>query len=575
VVSTSRSVVLRNGLIVDGTGAPGFVADLAIRDGRVAEVGAVSTPGDLELDARGLVVSPGFIDVHTHLDALVCWDPWVGAIGQYGITTAVIGNCGIGVAPLRDGGGEYLIQLLARVEGMPVGALEQGISWDWHSYADYLDVIDRPLATNIVALVGHCPLRYLAMGDRSYQEAARPDDLAVMQDELRSALRAGAWGFSSTFGVTHNDLAGRPAPSRLADLAEFEALADVLGEFPFGMVGISPESKLRGLSEDDQSLMQMLSVRGGAAVNWNPLAHTPSMPDLWERNLVATERCSSGDARVYGVFNPASNGGSRVDLQTLFLFAGLPNWRPLAQLSIPDRIAAFSDPRIRERLARDIAEDTSMGLLSAVLRSMWDILRVTVVYSAANERFVGRCVGEIARETGRTPLETMLDIAIADDLRTVFMQEDVRRRDEVSRAAFASLSTSPNVLYGGSDAGAHLDMLANDSLPLRAMQWRVAEERSVTLEEMVRRFSSAIADASGLLDRGRLVPGAAGDVFVFELDAVGAGDAFLVGDLPGGGERLTTRAQGVRYTIVNGVVVYENGEATGDLPGRVLRSGDR
>jgi N-acyl-D-aspartate/D-glutamate deacylase len=570
----SGDVVLRGGLVVDGTGGPGRVADVAIRGGRTREIGPVGdAPGARVIDATGLVVAPGFIDIHTHYDAQLLWDPLLGASTQYGVTTIVMGNCGIGVAPTRPNAEEYLVQLLARVEGMPVDALEQGLSWTWRTFGDYLHAIDQPMGANIVSLVGHSPLRYTVMGDDAYGRAATREEIASMQQLLRAALAEGAWGFSSSAAGTHNDLAGRPAPSRLADWAEYEALADVVGEFGFGIIGMSPESKLRGLNDNDRALLQMLSLRGRASVNWNPLVHTSSIPDLWSVNLSASAQAAASGARVFAVFNPSSVGGNRVDLDTCFLFAALPNWKSISSLPRAEKVRAFSDIEIRKLLADDLENDSSMGLLTAKLRTMWDILRITEAFSPENRQYVGRLVGDVARESGRTPFDTMLDIAIADDLRTVFMQEDVRTEDDEARAAFDTMAHSPYVMFGGSDAGAHLDMLANESLPARTLEWRVRDQGSLTLEEAVRGFTSALADAIGLPGRGRLEPGAAGDVVVFDLDRIGAGDAHVINDLPGGGGRLMTEARGMQYTIVDGEIVFDAGKATGALPGRLLRSG--
>ena len=570
----THDVVLRGGLVVDGTGGPSFVGDVAIRGGRIAEVGARSrNPTGRVVDVSGLVVAPGFVDVHTHYDAQVLWDPLLGASAQYGVTTVVMGNCGIGLAPLRPGDEPFLVQLLASVEGMPKSALETGVAWDWQGFGDYLDRLDGGLGPNVVALVGHSPLRYSVMGADACERPASGPELTRMRDLLRDALTAGAWGFSSSAAGTHNDLAGRPAPSRLAEVAELEALAGVVGEFPFGIIGMSPESKLRGLTAGDRSMLSMLSLRGGASVNWNPLLHTPHIPDLWKVNLSASDEAATIGARVFAVFNPSSTGGSRVDLNSLFLFAALPHWKPLASLSTGEKLAAFSDPAVRRDLADDLERDSSMGLLTARLRTMWDILRVTEVHSARNAAHLGRLVGDIARESGRTPLDTMLDLAITDGLQTVFMQEDVRKEDAAAKDAFDAMVASPHVLFGGSDAGAHLDMLANESLPARTLAWRVRDQGSLAIEEAIRRFTSAIADAIGLAGRGRLAPGMAADVVVFDLERVGAGDAHVASDLPGGGGRLVTEARGVQYTIVNGEIVFAGGTATGSLPGGLLRSG--
>jgi N-acyl-D-aspartate/D-glutamate deacylase len=570
----SGDLILRGGLVVDGTGASPRRADVTIRAGRIATVGtATDTAGTRTIDVSGLVVAPGFIDVHTHYDAQVLWDPLLGASTQYGVTTIVMGNCGIGVAPLATDAESYLVQLLARVEGMPVTALEEGLRWDWKSFGDYLDALDVSLGTNVISLVGHSPLRYSVMGSDAYERAATDDEIASMQALLDEALAAGAWGFSSSAAGTHNDMAGRPAPSRLATRGEYEALADVVGTYPFGIIGMSPESKLRGLTDDDRSLLQMLSLRGGASVNWNPLVHAASIPDLWRVNLSASEEAVATGARVFAVYNPSSTGGNRVDLDTCFLFAAFPHWAPVASMPVAQKVAAFSDPATRALLADDLEHDSSMGLLTAKLRTMWNILRVTEVFTVENEPYLGRLVGDIASETGRTPLDTMLDIAVTDDLRTVFMQEDVRTEDDEAHDAFVAMAHSPYVMFGGTDAGAHLDMLANESLPARTLQWRVHEQGSLKVEDAVRGYTGALADAIGLRDRGRLVPGMVGDVVVFDVDRIGAGDAHVVHDLPGGGGRLMTEADGIELTVVAGEVVFEGRQHSGALPGRLLRSG--
>lgn len=566
-------LIIRNGLVVDGTGRPSFLGDVLLRSGRVEAVGLIPpTESIREIDATGKVVAPGFIDVHTHFDAQICWNPGLESISQYGVTTVVMGNCGIGVAPLRSGGADYLIQLLANVEGMSIAALQQGVSWSWSSYADYLDAIDRPSGVNLISLVGHSPLRHQVMGEDSYQRVASSAEIASMQSELRDALEAGAWGFSSSCGLTHSDLAGRPAPSRLAGREEFEGLADVVHDFPFGIIGMSPESKVRGLTEADTDLLIMLSKRGGASVNWNPLAYSPQLPSLSSVNLRACEAASEAGAEVYGVFNPSGVGGSRVDLDSLFLFAYMPHWQPLKVMSREDRIRAFQDPAVRAELADDLEHDTSMGLLTARLRTMWDILRITEAQAPENQQYVGRIVGDIARETGRTPFDTMLDIAVADGLRVTLMQEDPRNEDAGAVAAFRELAASPLTFYGGSDAGAHLDMLANESIPARTLSWRVREQGSLSLEETVRRFTAAIADGLGLPARGRLTPGYAADVVVFDLDTIGDGDAYVSYDLPGGDGRMMTNAQGISYTIVAGEIVFDHGRPSGNLPGRLLRA---
>jgi N-acyl-D-aspartate/D-glutamate deacylase len=317
----------------------------------------------------------------------------------------------------------------------------------------------------------------------------------------------------------------------------------------------------------------MLSVVGGAAVNWNPMVYTGALPDLWKTNLSASAEAADAGGRVYAVWNPGSNGGTRVDLKTCFLFMALPHWREVATRPLGEKVEAFGDPAVRRVLAHDLEHDQSLGALTARLRTMWDVLRVTEAKSSSNQAYVGRTVAEIARDSGRTPLDAMLDIAVADDLETVFMQDDARAETDGFREAFAALAGSPYVLFGGTDAGAHLDMLSNESLYARTIQRRVRDEGVLTLEEVIRRFTGGLADAIGLRDRGRIAPGQAADLAVFDLARIGAGDTRLARDLPGGCERLVTEARGVHHVIVNGEILLSGNEATGARPGRLLRSG--
>jgi N-acyl-D-aspartate/D-glutamate deacylase len=570
----SEKTLLRGGRIVDGSGAPSFDGDVLIDDGRIVEVGTgVDEAGCRVIDVDGLTVAPGFIDPHTHYDAQVMWDPLLRTSAQYGVTTVVIGHCGFTVAPVGFDNPEYLIQMLARVEGMPSAALEAGLSWSWRTFGEYLDEMDRPLGPNVISLVGHSSLRYSVMGDASYERAATDDEIADMQRSLRQALEAGAWGFTTATSKFDVDSAGRPVPSRLADPAEVEALADVLHAFPFGVIGHSPHSKVLGIARTpDDQLLSSMSLRGGAKVNWNNLAYSAALPDLWKDNLAASQHAADCGAQVYAIYNPGSNGIMRVDFDGLVLFGSFPNWSQLAIIDRPARIRAFMDPGVREKLWQDLHLTETLGLIATKMRTMWDSLRVTETFAAQNTAFLGRCVGDIGRDLGRLPLDVALDIAVADELRTTFILEDSLRTDADATAAFETMKDSPFVVFGGSDAGAHLDMMCNEGLPVRTIVERVRSQGSMTIEETVRGSTSAVAASVGLRDRGRLAPGMRADVVVFDLSDVDEGQPHVVRDLPGGSERLATTAQGVVWTIVNGDIVFERGEPTGSLPGRLLRS---
>lgn len=576
---TSDRLLLRGGQIVDGSGQPAFEGDVLIEGDRIAAVGhALEGVGAGVVDVGGLIVAPGFIDPHTHYDAQIMWDPQLGSSVQYGVTTVLIGNCGFTIAPTgaSDADAEYLIQMLARVEGMSERALRDGLPWTWRDFGDYLGVIDQPLGPNVMSLVGHSAIRYSVMGLESCERAALEDEVAAMQRSLRAALQAGAWGFTSATSKFDVDSAGRPVPSRLAETEEFHALADVLGEFPFGIIGHSPHSKTLGIGNSpDEELLTAMSLRGGASVNWNNLTYASAMPDLWRDNLAASEHAAERGAQVYAIYNPASSGALRVDFDGLVLFGSFPNWSKLALADRPARIRSFKDPAVRRQLREDLELTEDLGLIAAMLSTMWDSLRVTEVFAVENQDVEGKYVGDVARDLGEHPLDTALDIAVADDLRTRFILEEYASggdESERARAAADVMRQSPFVVYGGSDAGAHLDMMTNQGLPARAIAEQVREHGSMALEEVVRGFTSSVADAFGVPDRGRVTPGMKADLVVFDLSEIEEGPAHVVNDLPDGSERLTTEARGVHYTIVNGEVAFEHGRPTGTLSGQLLRS---
>jgi N-acyl-D-aspartate/D-glutamate deacylase len=560
---------LKNARIVDGTGAPAFSGDVVIQDGIIAEVGTVSGQARRTLDCAGLVVAPGFIDIHTHFDAQVLWEPLLGTSARHGVTTAVMGHCGYTLAPVQPGDAEFLIQMLARVEGMPVPALEQGLSWSWHSFGDYLDQVDQPLGMNIIPLVGHSALRYFVMGPAATERAATEEEIARMQAVLEEALSAGAWGYSSTSSGSHYDTAGRPVPSRQAEPAEFEALATVVGRFPFGILQTSPGTRFKGIAPEERQLLTRMSLLGKAPLNWGQLIYQESMPDLWRWSLDACREANQQGARVSTFFFPPARGVGRFDLESAFVFDTQPHWKPVLRLPKAEKMAAFRDPQVRADLRADIEGD-SMGFINAIIRKMWDRLTVTQVFSEENRPLVGRTVADIATERGQYPMDTMLDIGLADNLQTSFMQQS---REAENTEVTSAILHDPDVIYGGSDAGAHLDMMDNGAFGVRTIADRVRGDGMLTLEEAVHRLSGDLARRFGITGRGEVRTGMAADLVVFDPDRLDVADVQVVNDLPGGSLRLKSESTGLHYTIVNGDVVFESGQHTGALPGRLLRAG--
>jgi N-acyl-D-aspartate/D-glutamate deacylase len=564
-------LLLRGGRVVDGTGREPFGADVAIRQGKVAAIAPhITENARRTIDVSGLIVSPGFIDIHTHFDAQVIWDPQLGSSARHGITSVIAGNCGFTVAPVRPGDGDFIIQMLARVEGMPSEALREGLNWEWESFGQYLHHLHGRLGINYLAQVGHSTLRRYVMGEAAYERAATDDEVASMAALLRDAVASGASGFSTSTSPTHNDSFGRPVPSRLAQKHEFLALAEALKSAERPLIGISPGSKFVGINPDERALMVDMALQSDALIHWNPLVYSDAYPDLHTRTLELSGQARGVGKRVVGVYNPGPPGPIRVDLRGGFLFESLPHWKEFLRLSVEERCDSLSDPNVRLGLKTDFEDDSKMGHMTARFRKMWPVLSVTSVTSSNNEGYVGRTVGAIAAEEGRDPLDMMLDIALRDRLDTVFMLDAAAPSDPTANEALLALAHHEDVVFGGSDAGAHLDFMCNEPIPSRALALRVREQSLLSLEEVVCGFTGRPAGAFGIRDRGVLAIGMAADVCVFDIDKIGAGLPHMVSDLPGRSKRFVTEPCGIHYTIVNGVVVNEEGRLTGKLSGQLL-----
>ncbi len=564
-------LLVRGGHVVDGSGRSGFQADVAVSNGKIVAVEpGISGTATRVIDAEGRIVAPGFIDIHTHFDAQVLWDPPLASTVRHGITSVVAGNCGFTVSPVSPGDGDFIIQMLARVEGMPADALKTGLNWEWESFGEYVDRLRSRVGVNYLPQIGHSTLRRYAMGDAAFERAATDEEVATMRRLLGEAVRAGARGFSTSTSATHNDSFGRPVPSRLAEKEEFLSLAEALRGSRHPLIGISPGSKFVGINADERSLMVEMATRSGAVVHWNPLVYSAAYPDLHARTLEVSDEARAAGARVVGVYNPGPAGPTRVDLRSGFLFESLPHWKEILRLSIDERCEAMKQAEVRRNLKADFDDDSTMGHLTAHLRQMWPVLTVATVSSEANRKYLGRTVGSIAAEEGGDPMDTMLDIAVRDHLDTVFMNDNVTPSDPAANEAMQALTHHADVVFGGSDAGAHLDFMSNEPLPSRALALRVREQGVLSLEEVVHGFTGRLAEVFGLEGRGVLAPGMAADICVFDLDEIGAGTPYMVNDLPAKSERFVTEPLGIYQTIVNGVIVSDEGEATGALAGQVL-----
>ena len=560
--------VIRGGTVIDGTGAPGVRADVGIRDGRVVAVGEVTEDATVVTDASGCFVVPGFIDPHTHYDAQLLWDPLASPSALHGVTSVVNGNCGFTLAPLRSGDADYLRRMMAQVEGMPLPALEAGITWDWETFAEYLDRLEGRIGVNAGFMVGHCAIRRYVMGTDATEREATPDELAAIRAELATALDAGGLGFSFTWSTSHTDGEGKPVASRWASAEELEALCAETGEHAgTTLEGIVPGC-LDQFADDEIELLARLSAAANRPMNWNVLTVDSKVPQRIPRQLAASDRAAELGGRVVALTMPV-----QVPMNmSLLHFCGLwllPGWRDVLDCPVPERVARLNDPAVRSAMA----EGSSSPEAGVLLRlADWATYRIGDTFSDANAGLKGRIVGDIAAERGTSAFDTLLDIVVADDLRTVLWPNPPDDDDESWRMR-AELWDDPRAMIGGSDAGAHLDRMCGAPYPTTWLRDCLHGRRLTSVENAVRLMTSSPAALFGLRDRGVLAEGSVADVVIFDPDEVGSGDAELVADLPGGSARLTARSHGVRRVLVNGVAVVADGEATGATPGVVLRSG--
>ncbi len=557
-------LLLKGGTVIDGTGAPRRVADVGVRDGRVVSIGATDEPAARTVDVSGLVVAPGFVDIHTHYDAQLFWDPTASPSPLHGVTTAIGGNCGFSLAPAGEAHADYLMRMMARVEGMPLAALEAGLPWDWGSFADWMGRLDGAIGVNAGFLCGHSALRRVAMGDDSVGEPATDAQLKTMLTALHDALDAGAMGFSTSTAPTHNDGAQKPVPSRAATREELLALAAAVHDHPGTTLEVILAGCLNGFTDDEVDLMTAMSLAANRPINWNVLGVNSMDPERHWRQLEASSRAAERGARVVALTLP--HGTSiRLNFLTAFVLDGLPGWRETMSLPVDARIAALKDPAERARLKAGAASDEA-GVLRGLAN--WANLRIEEVHEPSLRQYEGRLVGEIAGSNDA--FDTLLDIVIADGLRTGLRPNF--REDPNAWAMKVEVWRDPRTVVGGSDAGAHLDMMCG-AIYSTALLAGVRERGGISLEEGVQLLSDAPARFYGLRDRGRIAAGAHADLVVFDPGTIGYGTERTRSDLPGGAWRLYAESTGVEQVYVNGTAVVTDGKITGATPGTLLRSG--
>ncbi len=555
-------LIIRNGQIVDGSGSPGFTGDIGIKDGRIAAIGHITEAAKETIDATGRVVSPGFVDVHTHYDAQVFWDGTLSPSCYHGVTTIFGGHCGFSIAPLSKEAAPYLLNMLSRVEGMPANSLAEGVPWDWETFGEYLGKLDGKLGVNAGFMAGHSAIRRVVMGTRAVGEKATPAELDRMKALLGQSLAQGAMGFSSTISPTHNDADGNPVPSRHASRDELIELARVCRDYEGTSLEFLPA--VGRFSQEIKQLMSDLSTAAQRPLNWNAL--NAGDPETMENQLSASDlaRSNGGDVRALTIPQPIT---LRINLFAGFVFDALNGWDGLFRMSIDDRIAYLENRNHRRELDE---KARSAGPLRGL--ADWANLTVHATFNPDNKRLEGRTIGDIAADLNKSPFDTMLDLAISEGLRTMFMPPAVGG-DTALWKVRGQLWLDERTVIGASDAGAHLDMIDTFAFSTQVLGNGVREFKAIGLEQAIHQLTQVPAELFGLRERGLLRTGWHADVVVFDPKTVGSGPVHMRPDLPCNEPRIYADAYGIDHVFVNGVQIIRDGEHTNARPGTALRSG--
>ena len=557
----SYDLLIKNGTVVDGTGAPRRMANVGVKDGVIAEIGKISDGAKKTIDADGLIVAPGFVDPHTHYDAQICWDPQITSSSWHGVTSVVMGNCGVGLAPCRPQAHDIAAQDLVNVEAIPYDVLKRGITWDWESFPSYLEAAGRRgSAINLGFLAPLTPFRHYVMGEESMERTANADETSKIAALLREAVAAGALGFSHTTGIQHVGYKGRPLACRLADRAELGAYAHVLRDLGKGVVEVTLTQNFGHIQDHELDLLKFLLDESQRRVTWLAIFDLEDKPQASAETLQRSEDLIKRGGVPQMTCRPLI---AEIEFKSGMSFSLMKSWQPAVDQPPEKLKKLYADPDFR----RSVSEEMSKG----ILRRNYNRIEVSDVGKPEFKGLIGKSVAEIARSRGNEgrEFETMLDLAIEDDLDISFAQSVFNTNEE----RLAKLINDPRPMIGLSDAGAHVTLLCDAGYCTYLLGHWVRDLNAITLEYAVKRITSEPADFFGLKGRGRLSVGSSADVAIFDATTVGsARRGTMKDDLPGGGKRLVMPATGVIHTVVNGVPVYEHERYTGATPGAVLHS---
>ncbi len=551
-------LLVKNGRIIDGSGRPAFHGDVGIARGKIVEMGRLDGPAKRTIEADGRVVAPGFVDNHCHYDAQVLWDPLCTFSCHHGATTVIIGNCSLALAPVKAEEREKLAGMLSYVEAIPMDVLEAGVPWNWETFPEYMRAIGQRLGVNVGTLIGHSAVRLYAMGKDASERDATEAELAVMRRLVREAIDAGALGLSITRNMNHFDISGQRIPAACAPESELFALADVLREAGTGVIqcggGTNPEMKDRLLSRISQAC--------GRPIMYNTLLEQARQPGRWKKHLAHVEEVVREGLRAIPLCNPGSIV-NRFTMKNCQVFRSMPTWLPILQGPDEQKLIAYRDPATRDKLRAEVEAPLNPD---STFSKRWDMMTVEETKLAKNHGLRGRHLADIGEQQGKHPVDVLLDLALEENLETVFSLGEINMDTE----AVAQILSSPYAVVGLSDGGAHVQFHSNVSNPTRLLGYWVREKKIMSLELAVRRLTFDSATAFGIYDRGLLQPGMAADVVVFDPETVRPVTEDVVHDFPSDGWRMRELAEGIHYTVVNGEVLLEKGTHTGNLPGRVL-----
>lgn len=553
-------LIIRNGAVIDGKGEPRFHADIAVRNGRIASIGKIDDAADSTIDASGKIVCPGFVDPHTHYDAQITWDQLLSSSSEHGITTVMMGNCGVGIAPCRPPARALLTEDLVTVEGIDHEVLTEGIRWDWETFPQYIDAAaKRGSAVNLAFMVPLAPLRTYVLGSEANERAATAAETQTIAGLLRDAMQAGAWGFSTTASRQHIGHGGKPLSARLASREELGAYCNVLKQLGRGAIELALTKRYSELAGDEEELLKFLLDASERPVTWLSLHNLAEKPNAIAEILDRVAPLIKRGAIPQILTRPLLYD---MNLRRPFMFTEMHAAKSVFDASFETQMALYADSGFRKAFKEELKLGRKWAGLSqnAVIVS---------VQSPLLKQYEGMTVGEVAKQRNAEPDDVFFDIAVEDQLQVKY----VVPRANTDRAALADALRDTRTMIGLSDAGAHLDMLCESGYTTYLLGHWVRKEKALSLERAIQRITSEPADFFGIKDRGRLETGSAADIVVFDENKIGSPlRPTPVNDLPAGGMRLYAKAEGISQVVVNGRILYQNGKHTGVISGEILRS---